>query len=354
MDSLSDPGISLEELQLAARNHGLPLETLRDPITPVGLHYLLIHFDIPEVDMQAWRLRIGGVVERPLELTLDELRARPKQTHAVTLECAGNGRALLSPRAVSQPWLSEAVGTAAWTGTPLAPLLEEAGLLPDALEVVFTGIDRGVQGGVEHAYERSLPVAEALRGDVLLAYAVNGRPLPPQHGFPLRLIVPGWYGMTHVKWLAAVTVVAEPFQGWQQAEAYTLRQSEEDAGTPVTRMLPRALLAPPGIPDFMSRSRYLAAGPCLLTGRAWSGWGPVERVEVSVDGGREWVDATLDEPLADYAWRGWRHSWDARPGEHELCCRATDAAGNVQPLEAPWNLGGYCNNAIQRVRVTVS
>jgi len=354
VDSLSDPGISLEELQLAARNHGLPLETLRDPITPVGLHYLLIHFDIPEVDMQAWRLRIGGVVERPLELTLDELRARPKQTHAVTLECAGNGRALLSPRAVSQPWLSEAVGTAAWTGTPLAPLLEEAGLLPDALEVVFTGIDRGVQGGVEHAYERSLPVAEALRGDVLLAYAVNGRPLPPQHGFPLRLIVPGWYGMTHVKWLAAVTVVAEPFQGWQQAEAYTLHQSEEDAGTPVTRMLPRALLAPPGIPDFMSRSRYLAAGPCLLAGRAWSGWGPVERVEVSVDGAATWADAALDEPLADYAWRGWRHSWDARPGEHELCCRATDAAGNVQPLEAPWNLGGYCNNAIQRVRVTVS
>ena len=354
MDSLSDPGISLEELQLAARNHGLPLETLRDPITPVGLHYLLIHFDIPEVDMQAWRLRIGGVVERPLELTLDELRARPKQTHAVTLECAGNGRALLSPRAVSQPWLSEAVGTAAWTGTPLAPLLEEAGLLPDALEVVFTGIDRGVQGGVEHAYERSLPVAEALRGDVLLAYAVNGRPLPPQHGFPLRLIVPGWYGMTHVKWLAAVTVVAEPFQGWQQAEAYTLHQSEEDAGTPVTRMLPRALLAPPGIPDFMSRSRYLAAGPCLLAGRAWSGWGPVERVEVSVDGAATWADAALDEPLADYAWRGWRHSWDAGPGEHELCCRATDAAGNVQPLEAPWNLGGYCNNAIQRVRVTVS
>jgi len=306
------------------------------------------------VDMQAWRLRIGGLVERPLELTLDELRARPKQTHAVTVECAGNGRALLSPRAVSQPWLSEAVGTAAWTGTPLAPLLEEAGLRPDALEVVLTGMDRGVQGGVEHAYERSLPVAEALRGDVLLAYAVNGRPLPPQHGFPLRLIVPGWYGMTHVKWLAAVTVVAEPFRGWQQVEAYTLHQSEEDPGTPVTRMLPRALLAPPGIPDFMSRSRFLAAGPCLLAGRAWSGWGPVERVEVSVDGGESWADAALDEPLADYAWRGWQYSWDARPGEHELCCRATDAAGNVQPFEAPWNLGGYCNNAIQRVRVTVS
>lgn len=351
---VSEPGFSLEELQLAARNHGLPLETLRDAITPVGLHYLLIHFDIPQVDAPAWRLRLGGRVERPLELTLDELRARPAHTHAVTLECAGNGRALLSPRTVSQPWLAEAIGTAEWTGTPLAPLLEEAGLLSDALEVVFTGLDRGVQGGVEHAYARSLPLTEALRADVLLAYAINGRPLPSQHGFPLRLIVPGWYGMTHVKWLAAVDVVAEPFRGWQQEDAYKIHRSEDDPGTPVTRMLPRALLAPPGIPDFMSRSRFLVAGPCALVGRAWSGWAPIERVEVSIDGGARWTDAALDEPLDEYAWRGWRTTWDARPGEHELCCRATDAAGNVQPAEAAWNTGGYCNNAIQHVQVTVS
>jgi len=272
----------------------------------------------------------------------------------VTLECAGNGRAFLSPRVESQPWLSEAIGTAEWTGTPLAPLLEEAGLLPDALEVVFRGLDRGLQGGVEHAYERSLPLAEALRGDVLLAYAINGEPLPPQHGFPLRLIVPGWYGMTHVKWLAEVSVVAEPFRGFQQTDSYTLQQSEDEPGTPVTRIEPRALLAPPGIPDFFSRSRFLAAGPCLLVGRAWSGWAPVERVEVSLDGGRHWADAVLDEPLAEYAWRGWSFLWDARPGEHELCCRATDAAGNAQPADPAWNLGGYCNNAVQRVHVTVS
>jgi sulfane dehydrogenase subunit SoxC len=306
------------------------------------------------VDAQAWRLRVGGRVERPLELTLDELRARPARTGAVTLECAGNGRALLSPRVASQPWLSEAVGTAEWTGTPLAPLLEEAGLLPDALEVVFGGLDRGLQGGIEHAYERSLPLEEALRGDVLLAYAINGEPLPPQHGFPLRLIVPGWYGMTHVKWLAEVSVVAEPFRGFQQADQYTLHQSEDEPGTPVTRIEPRALLAPPGIPDFFSRSRFLAAGPCLLVGRAWSGWAPIERVEVSVDGGRSWADAVLDEPLAEYAWRGWSHLWDAQPGEHELWCRATDAAGNAQPIDPAWNLGGYCNNAVQRVLVTVS
>ncbi|MDX6483791.1 MAG: hypothetical protein QOE95_1562, partial [Gaiellaceae bacterium] len=179
--------ISVEELQLAARNHALPLEALRREITPVGLHYLLIHFDIPFVDESEWKLEVGGRVATPLELDLAALKSRPARTVAVTMECAGNGRALQSPRALSQPWLMEAVGTAEWTGTPLAPLLEEAGLLPGAVEVVFTGLDRGIQGDVEHAYERSLPVAEALRDELLLAYEINGQPLPPQHGFPLRL-----------------------------------------------------------------------------------------------------------------------------------------------------------------------
>src|SRR5207302_4874376 len=201
----------------------------------------------------------------------DEIKRRPAATRAVTLECAGNGRADLSPRPLSQPWLFEAVGTAEWTGTPLRPLLEEAGPLEGALEVVFTGMDRGIQGGVEQHYERSLSVAEALREEVLLAYAVNGQPLPPQHGFPLRLVVPGWYGMTHVKWLRSISVAAEPFRGWQQEVAYHLRDSEDEQGLPVTRILPRSLLVPPGIPDFLTRSRFLDAGPCVLEGRAWSG-----------------------------------------------------------------------------------
>jgi DMSO/TMAO reductase YedYZ molybdopterin-dependent catalytic subunit len=234
-------GITREELQLAARNHALPLEALRYPITPVGLHYLLIHFDIPAVDVAAWRLELGGRVARPLGLTLAELKERPARTLAVTMECAGNGRALTEPRALSQPWLLEAVGTAEWTGTPLAPILEEAGVEQGTVEVVFSGLDRGVQGEVEHAYERSLPLAEAMRDDVLLAYEINGQPLPPQHGFPLRLLVPSWYGMTSVKWLRSITVVDEPFRGWQQDVAYHLRSSEEEQGTPVTRILPRAL-----------------------------------------------------------------------------------------------------------------
>ena len=346
--------ISLEELRLAGRNHALPLEALRHDITPVGLHYLLIHFDIPSVDAETWRLDIGGLVERPLALTLDELKARPSRTLAVTLECAGNGRALLAPRPISQPWLQEAVGTAEWTGTPLAPLLEEAGLAGAAREVVFTGLDRGIQGDVEHDYERSLPLEEALRDEVLLAYAVNGQPLPPQHGFPLRLVVPGWYGMTHVKWLRSITVVDEPFRGWQQDVAYHLRESEDEQGRPVTRILPRSLMVPPGIPEFLSRSRLVTAGRCVLEGRAWSGHGAVERVEFSTDGGRSWADAVLGKPVSEFAWRGWTYRWDAEPGEHELCCRATDSAGNTQPASPEWNFDGFCNNAVQRVHVTVA
>jgi DMSO/TMAO reductase YedYZ molybdopterin-dependent catalytic subunit len=343
----SDPLISRDELQLAARNHGLPLELLREPVTPVGLHYLLIHFDIPAVDTAAWRLEIGGLVETPLALSLDDLRSRPRETLAVTLECAGNGRALLAGHEPSQPWLSEAVGTARWTGTPLAPLLEEAGIDRRAHSVVFTGLDRGFQGGVEHDYERALPLGEALQDEMLLAYEMNGAPLPPQHGFPLRLVVPGWYGMTHVKWLRSITAIDAEFQGWQQAEAYRID------GAQVTRMLPRSLLVPPGIPEFLTRERVLDAGRVTVSGRAWSGFGAITRVELSTDGGDTWNDAALEEPLGEWAWRGWSAPWNAEPGNYELCCRATDAAGNTQPLEGEWNHGGYCNNAVQRVAVTV-
>src|SRR5919204_99477 len=194
-------GITLQELQLAARNHAMPLEALRFPVTPVGLHYLLIHYDVPVVDPAAWSLSLGGHVEHELSLGLEELKARPRKELTVTMECAGNGRARLDPRPVSQPWLLEAVGTARWAGTPLRPLLEEAGVGESAVEVLFTGLDRGIEGEIEQQYQRSLSVDEALRDDLLLAYEMNGGPLPPQPGFPVRLLVPRWDGMTSVKGL---------------------------------------------------------------------------------------------------------------------------------------------------------
>ena len=346
--------VTLEELHLAARNHGLPLEALRYPVTPVGLHYLLTHYDIPFVDADAWRLTVGGLVATPRSLPLDDLTSRPAVDAVVTMECAGNGRARLHPRPFSQPWLDEAVGTARWTGTPLAPLLREAGVRDGASEVVFTALDRGLEEGVEQVFARSLPLEEALRDDVLLVWAMDGQPLPPQHGFPLRLLVPGWYGMASVKWLSEITVSDRPFLGHQQATAYRVRLHADDPGEALTRMRPRALMVPPGLPDFPTRRRTLTAGVCVLDGRAWSGFGAVERVDVSVDGGASWQPAEL-APASDspYAWTGWRYVWEAALGEAELLCRATDAAGNVQPIEAPWNLGGYANNGVQRVRVTV-
>lgn len=348
--------ITPNELALAIRNHGMPLEALRWDITPLGLHYLLIHYDIPEVDPDTWALEVTGRVERPVRLTLADLRARPARTVAVTMECAGNGRARLSPRPLSQPWLVEAVGTAEWTGVPLRDVLEEAGLRPDAIEVVFTGLDRGVELGVEQYYTRSLPVTEALEEDVLLAYEVAGVPLPPQHGFPLRLVVPGWYGMANVKWLARIEAVSEPYTGFQHTVAYRLRSAPQEPGVPVTRMEPRALMIPPGIPDFHTRRRFLTLGPCLLQGRAWSGFRPVEAVEVSADGGQTWHPAALgDDQPSLHAWRSWFFSWEpAGPGDYELCCRARDAAGHTQPLAGPWNLQGYASNAVQRVAVTVA
>jgi DMSO/TMAO reductase YedYZ molybdopterin-dependent catalytic subunit len=269
------------------------------------------------------------------------------------MECAGNGRALLSPRALSQPWLNGAVGTAEWTGTPLWPLLEEAGVGPGALEVVFTGLDRGVQGEVEQAYARSLSLEDAARPEVMLTYAMNGEPLKPQHGFPVRLTVPGWYGMTHVKWLRSISVIDSHFDGYQQAQAYHLRNSEEDPGVPVTRMLPRSLMVPPGIPEFLTRCRTVDAGLHRLQGRAWSGRAPIARVEVSSDGGLHWSSAELEASLSPFAWVGWSFLWEARPGRCVLSCRATDQAGHTQPVEPIWNVEGVMNNAVQRVPVIV-
>jgi sulfane dehydrogenase subunit SoxC len=344
-------GISLEELQLAARNHGMPLEALRYPVTPAGLHYLLIHYDVPAVEPDAWQLTVGG--ERELSLSLDELRARPPAEETVTMECAGNGRARFEPRPVSQPWLFEAVGTARWGGTALRPLLEEAGV-DGALEVLFTGLDRGIEAEEEQAFQRALPLEEALRDEVLLAYEMNGAPLPPQHGYPLRLVVPGWYGMTNVKWLERIELIDEPFTGFQNKQGYRLRQTEEEEGVPLQRMQPRSLMTPPGIPEFMTRDRTVAAGEVLLEGRAWSGVAPVVSVEVSVDGGSTWGEAELEPPGEPWAWRGWSYPWEAATGEHVVCSRARDETGNVQPLEMPWNLGGYANNAVQQLRVTVA
>ena len=312
------------------------------PITPVGLHYLLIHFDIPHVDPATWRLEVGGLVARPAHPV-----ARRAEGAAGADARGDAGVRRQRPRALRAARRSASRGCSRRSAPPSGRARRSRrssrrrGSTPSALEVVFTGLDRGVQGEVEHAYERSLPLAEALRDEVLLAYAINGQPLPPQHGFPLRLLVPSWYGMTHVKWLRSITVVDEPFRGWQQEVAYHLRQSEDEPGTPVTRILPRALMVPPGIPT-SSRARASST-----PGRACSKAARGRARRRSARRG-EHATAARAGPTRARASRspssrgsGWSYEWDAEPGRARALLprdgrERADAAGRarVEPTTA--------------------
>ncbi|MGH1565768.1 sulfite oxidase [Mumia sp. DW29H23] len=351
-----DDAISLDELRLATRNHGMPLEMLDLDVTPPGLHYVLVHYDIPLLDPATWRLEIDGHVDHPLSLDLEALEGlgeADRVTRRVTLECAGNGRARTSPRPISQPWLDEAVGTAEWSGVRLSALLDRAGILPGAQAVVFTGADHGVERGIEQDYQRALSLEEVARDEAFLATTMNGQPLPPQHGAPVRLVVPGWYGMTYVKWLVRITVIDHVFTGFQNATAYRIKQDRTDPGEPVTRIEPRALMKPPGFPDFQTRTRVVDEGTHVLTGRAWSGHAPIARVEVSTDGGDSWADAEVAPPGEAYEWQRWSFVWHATPRRTELCVRATDADGRTQPVSQRWNRQGMANSHVQRVPVLV-
>ncbi|MFL6574470.1 MAG: molybdopterin-dependent oxidoreductase [Burkholderiales bacterium] len=299
-----------EELALAGRNRGMPLEALRYDVTPAGLHYLLIHFDIPP-EPASWKLQVGGLFDRALSLDMDELKSMPSTTLRVTLECAGNGRGQLSPRYPSVPWLEEGVSTAEWTGVPLALLLARAGLRSDAKDIVFRGADRGFDRGVEHEFARSLEPELARREEVLLAYAMNGEALPPQHGAPLRLIVPRWYGMASVKWLYAIEAIDRSFDGLQQASGYHWRRATGEKGAPCTLMRVNSLMVPPGIPDFFTRKRTAAAGTVEIAGRAWSGAGHIDRVELAVNG--VWQDAVVERRQFEHAWQAWCAAWEAPP-----------------------------------------
>lgn len=339
------------EVRLANLNPGLPPEMLALDITPLGAHYRLSHFDVPLLDAAGYRLSFEGEFETPLSMALDEIQAEPRVTMPVTMECAGNGRAEMSPRPRSMPWMHEAVGTMEWTGTPLAPLIARLRPANRVRDFAFEGADRGFDRGVLHAFGRSLTPDEVEGLGVILAYEANGQPLLLQHGAPLRLIVPGWYGMASVKWLVRITALTSRYQGLQQAQNYHFRQSEEEPGEPVTAIRVKSLMVPPGVPDWYTRSRWMEPGPVRIRGRAWSGDAPVERVEFGVDD--DWTLATLDKAIGPHAWRGWHVDWEAVPGHHILACRATDSAGQRQPITPVWNLSGFANNAVQRIEVAV-
>jgi DMSO/TMAO reductase YedYZ molybdopterin-dependent catalytic subunit len=293
---------------------------------------------------------VDGWVERALELGLEDLRRLPSRTVVATLECAGNGRRAMTPTPPGTPWGWGAVSTGSFTGVPLRDVLDRARLRAGAVEVAFTGADRGeVAPGRAASFERSLPLDVALAPDTLLVHEMNGAPLTPDHGFPLRLVVPGWYGVASVKWLTRVTVLRQPLEAFYQTEHYVYDGEPGTPGrAPVTRMRVRSLIARP------AEGAELRAGAVEIAGAAWSGDGAIREVAVTTDGGRAWRAAALEPAASPYAAVLWSLRWDAPPGEHVIASRASDAAGGIQPLEAVWNALGYGNNVVQRVRVRVA
>lgn len=322
-------------------NAETPLERQVGVITPASRHYVRDHFAIPQAPN---RLAIDGAVRTPLQLELDDVKSLPPRSLVVTLECAGNGRAFLDPPVAGEQWRTGAVGTAEWTGASLRAVLEMAEPLSSAVEVLCVGADAGTIAdvGARIAYERSLPIADALRDDVLLAYAMNGNDLPPEHGAPLRLIVPGWYGMASVKWLARLRLLERKFEGFFQTDRYVV----EDR--PLREIAARALITWP------RDGERIAARPFAARGYAWSGSSDLARVQVSADGGASWGDATLGDALSRYAWRQWHAPVAPRAsGRLVLLARAVTVTGTTQPLLEVRNARGYENNAARPVRIEI-
>ncbi len=328
--------LSREPLNAEAR-----LDRQVGAITPVGRHYVRDHFAIPTAQRV---LSVDGAVRVPLRLELDDIRSLPQRSLVVTLECAGNGRAFLEPPVGGEQWRTGAVSTAEWTGASLRAVLEMAEPLASAVEVLCVGADAGTPADLEVriAFERSLPIADALRDDVLIVHAMNGEELAPEHGAPLRLVVPGWYGMASVKWLARLSLLERKFDGFFQTKRYVA------GDRPLREIAPRALVTWP------RDGEHVVAGPFVARGYAWTGRGELARVEVSADGGRSWRDAVLGKAISRYAWREWHAEIAPREGgECALLARAVTTAGETQPLEQVRDPLGYGNNAARPVRVEI-
>lgn len=321
-------------------------------VMPNAHFYVRNHFQIPLLDPVTWRLKVGGFVERPLSFSLRELQNLPSQTLVMTLECAGNGRSLLNPPVEGEQWDFGAVSTAEWTGVPLVEVLDRAGLKPGAREILFRGADGGAMDGRSETvrFERSLQLDQARDRDVLLAYAMNGEPLPVQHGFPLRMVVPSWYAVASVKWLIEIEVIDRAFEGAFQTDRYFFEREQDGQvrREPVSLQRVRALITEPGPGAEVQR------GELAIRGVAWSGAAAIARVEVSVSGGA-WQEARLIGDRRRHGWQWWELLTRAdQPGRLSLRARATDLAGRTQPGHPEWNRLGYGNNAVQEISIQIA
>jgi DMSO/TMAO reductase YedYZ molybdopterin-dependent catalytic subunit len=319
-------------------NLEFPFHTLDSFLTPNDRFYVRNHFAAPAITAMTWRLKVVGAVKTPLELTYDQIMALPVETRTVTLECAGNGRAFLNPKAKGVQWELGAVSTAKWKGVPLAAVLEKAGVKPEAVDVVLEGADRGeLKGDIKpaggpFAFARGLPLEKARKSDVLLAYQINDAILPKEHGFPLRAIVGGWYGMASVKWLERIVVTDRPFLGYDQTIDYAIWERSNGLAslTPLTLMQVKASIARP-----KAGAAVPANKDYRVHGAAWTGGdSTIEKVDVSTDSGKSWSSTKLLGQEVPLAWRLWEYTWRTPAGgKHTLMARATDKKGRVQVMQ---------------------
>jgi DMSO/TMAO reductase YedYZ molybdopterin-dependent catalytic subunit len=324
-------------------NLEMPFGALESFVTPTEHFYVRCHFPIPKINEREWCLKVEGKVARPFEMTMDELREMPAHTVMATIECAGNSRVFLVPKVKGVQWELGAVGNAEWTGVRLRDVLERAQISDSAREVVFEGADNGTIAELPRPagkvnFARSVPVEKAM-DDVLLAFAMNGEPLSAAHGFPLRAIVPGWYGMASVKWLQRLIVTDQPFNGYYQSIDYAYWKRDENGPVlvPLAEMPVKAQIARPGNNEVISaNSKY------DVRGAAWTAEGVVTKVEISSDGGKSWSEATLNGDGTENAWRLWEFEWvTPAPGNYTLMARATDSRGRIQPMERDADANNY-------------
>jgi sulfite oxidase len=336
-----------------------PLSDLDTWITPTERFFVRSHLPIPTIDPNTWRLVIEGEIDRRLEIGFEELRRERTRTVVTTMECAGNGRSSVYPPAEGLRWTQGALGTARWTGISLWDLLTKSGVRPTAIEAVFEGADHGREPDVpeELTYAMSVPIVKAEHPDTLLAFEMNGEPLTSAHGAPVRVVVPGWYGMASVKWVTRITLIDHLFRGYYRTHPYTFIHEGDDPTVvrkPVTSLQVKSVITAP------EQGTTVPPGIVVVRGAAWSGSAPIARVEVVVGvpedsgGNGSWRTATIVGPRAPHAWVRWELPLEfPRPGHFVLRSRATDERGETQPLRAEWNFRGVANNSMHAVPLIV-
>jgi DMSO/TMAO reductase YedYZ molybdopterin-dependent catalytic subunit len=331
-------------------NAETPVESLRSWITANSVFFDRNQGEIPgeKISLEDWRLRVEGDVEAPLTLTIDEICRMPKAVVANTLECSGNSRSLLEEKAKGNPWTVGGVGNAVWGGVWLRDVLAQAGIRTGARHVAFEGFDSPL-GSAKIQFIRSIPLDKAV-SSTLLAYEMNGEPLPLKHGYPMRSLALGWTGANCIKWLRKITVLAQPYSGFYMDKVYRVFQKGQDpgTGTVVTGLKLKSIITQP------VDGQQIASGTVTVLGAAYGGEAEVQTVEVSTDNGKTWSPADFIGPRDTYAWRLWQYLWQAgEKGKWTLMARATDNRGNKQPLQATWNVLGYGNNGVREHAVNV-